>query len=219
MIRDIINSMGTERELSPWVPSAFNDITWTELHSERGTSGVGKSYARRHYPSLSKPNTYWLEYFSETSGAIGKHVRSTLRSTQDVVALDTAYNILGNIKSRSVRINNGPNLQFKSKNNDWLLVDESENLLARFQRGAISERFPLNDSDLAFLGGPDDPHVYDKVFVKGELLAEMIVPNNGITFARFKHRPLVPYMRNVPESHSREQAGILLAMLFLPIIY
>lgn len=220
-IQNLVNSLssGSGRELSPWTPSAFNDITWTELHSGRGNSGFNREYFRKHYPSLSKPNTYWLEFYSESSGMIGKRVQSTLKSTQDVVTVDTSQNAIGNIKSRIIRINNGPGLRFENRNFDWLLVDEKGEVLARFQRGAITEKFPLEETDLAFLGGPDDPHVYEKVFVKGEPLAEMIVPHNAISFARFKHQPLVPYMRNVPESLTEEQANILLAMLLLPIIY
>lgn len=51
-----------ERILTPWTGAAFNDITWTELHSGRGSSGFNREYFRKHYPSLGKPDTYWLEY-------------------------------------------------------------------------------------------------------------------------------------------------------------
>lgn len=207
-----------ERTLTAWNATAFNDITWTELHSGRGSAGFGREYFKRHYPSLSKPNTYWLEYYSESSGMIGKRVQSTLKSTQDVVAIDTSYNAIGNVKSRVIRVNNGPALHFENRNADWLLLDEDGSILAQFQRGASAEKFPLEEADLAYLGGPDDPHVYERVFVKGEALAEMIVPNSGITFARFKHQPLAPYMRNVPGSLSKEQTEILLTILVLVII-
>jgi hypothetical protein len=208
-----------ERQLTPWNATAINDITWTELHSGRGSAGFGREYFKRHYPSLSQPNIYWLEYYSESSGMIGKRVQSTLKSTQDVVAVDTSYNALGMIKSRVVRVNNGSPLRFESRNSDWLLLDEKENILARFERGATAEKFPLEEADLAYLGGPDNPHVYEKVFVHGEPLAEMIVPNSGVTFSRFKHQPLVPYMRNVPASVTKEQTEILLVMLLLPITH
>ncbi|MBI3164676.1 MAG: hypothetical protein IPG44_17685 [Anaerolineales bacterium] len=206
-----------ERILTPWTGAAFNDITWTELHSGRGSSGFNREYFRKHYPSLGKPDTYWLEYYSESSGLVGKRVQSTLKSTQDVVTVDTSYNAIGNIKSRVVRVNNGPALRFENRNFDWLLLDEKGDVLARFERGATTEKFPLEEADLAYLGGPDDPHVYEKVFVKGEALAEMIVPNSGVSFARFKHQPLVPYMRGAPENLTKEQTEILLAMLLLPI--
>ena len=208
-----------ERQLAPWTAAAFNDITWTELYSGRGSAGFGREYFKQHYPSLSRPNTWWLEYYSESSGMIGKRVQSTLKSTQDVVTMDTSYNALGSIKSRVVRVNNGAALHFENRNSDWLLLDEGGGILARFERGAVAEKFPLEESDLAYLGGPDDPHVYEKVYVKGEALAEMVVPNSGITFARFKHQPLVSYMRNVPEDITKEQAEILLVMLLLPLTH
>lgn len=208
-----------ENNLTPWTNAAFNDITWTELHRGRGSAGFGREYNRRRYPSLSNPNVHWLEYYSESYGLIGKRTQSTLRSTQDSVTMDTAHNALGNIKSRIVRVNDGAPMRFEAGNNDWLILNEGGEPLARFQRGATAENFPLSDADLAFLGGPDDPHVYEKVFIKGELLAEMIVPHNAFTFARFKHQPLVPYMRNVPASLAKEQAELLLAMLLLPVMY
>lgn len=208
-----------ERQLTPWAAAAINDITWTELYSGRGNAGFGREYSMQHFPSLSKPNTYWLEYYSESSGMINKRIQSTLKSTQDVVSVDTSYTALGSIKNQVVRVNNGANLHFENRNSDWLLLDESKTILARFERGASAEKFPLEEADLAYLGGPEDPHVFETVFVKGEALAEMIVPNSGITFARFKHQPLTPYMRNVPASVTKEQAEILLVMLLLPITH
>jgi hypothetical protein len=208
-----------ERNLSPWTSTAFDDITWTEPYSGRGTAGFGREYAKRHYPSIKQPGTYWLEYYSESSGMIGKRVQSSLKSTQDAVTVDASYDLIGNLKDRIVRVNNGAAIRFEARNNDWFLLNEGGDVLARFQRGATAENFPLSEADLAFLGGPDDPHVYEKVIVKGELLAEMIVPHNAITFARFKHQPLVPYMRNVSGSLTKEQTEILLVMLLLPIIY
>ncbi len=208
-----------ETNLTPWTNSSFSDITWTENYSGRGTAGFGREYSRKHYPSLSQPNTYWLEYFSESSGLVGKRVQSVLKSTQDAVTLETSYNALGNIKNRIIRINNGAPMQFEARNNDWLLLNEKGNTLARFQRGATAENFPLSDADIAFLGGPDDPHVYETIFIKGEPVAEMIVPQNAFTFARFKHQPLVPYLRNIRDSLTEEQSEILLVMLLLPILH
>lgn len=208
-----------ERTLSPWITEAFNEITWTEPYSGRGTAGFGREYARQHYPSLKQPGTYWLEYYNESSGVIGKRVQSVLKSTQDAVTVDTLYNAIGNIKNQTIRANGGAAMRFEAKNNDWLLLNEGDDILARFQRGATAENFPLSDADLAFLGGPDDPHVYGKIFIKDKAIAEMIVPHNAITFARFKHQPLVPFMRNVPDALTKEQAEILLVFLLLPITH
>lgn len=208
-----------ERTVSPWIAEAFNDITWTEPYSGRGTAGFGREYAKRHYPSLKQPGTYWLEYYSESSGMIGKRVQSVLKSTRDAVTVDTSYSAIGNIKNRIIRVNGGAVMRFEARNNDWLLLNEAGGILAQFQRGATAENFPLSDADIAFLRGPEDPHVYGKIFIKDEAIAEMIVPHNAITFARFKHQPLVPYMRNVPDSLTTEQTEILLVMLLLPIIY
>lgn len=208
-----------ERVLAPWTNAALNDITWTELHSGRGTAGVGKSFFRRHYPSLKRPGTFWLELNSVSSGWFRKRVQSSLKSTQDVVTVDTTLSLWGSIRQRILRVNQGPAHHFQVQDRDWVLLDERDNLIARFERGATSEQFPLDANSLAYLGGPDDPHVYEKVYVGDEAVGEMIVPNGGTTFARFKHQPLAPYLRNVPEDATPTQVEVLLMMLLLPIIY
>lgn len=136
-----------------------------------------------------------------------------------MVTVDASYKALGNIKNRVIRVNNEAPMRFEARNNDWLLLNEKGETLARFQRGATAENFPLSDADIAFLGGPDGPHVYETIFIKGESVAEMIVPHNAITFARFKHQPLVPYLRNIRESLTKKQSEILLVMLLLPILH
>ena len=122
---------------------------------------------------------------------------------------------MGNEKSAVVKVNDGSANNFNKKDNDWLLINQNGKVLARWQNGGLSDKFPKSEQELSLLGGPDDPHYYDKLFMGSDVIAEILVPDGVNSFPRFVHQAPVPLMRNVPKGLTREQTDILLSFLLL----
>lgn len=205
----------TDKELLPWTPKAFNDIAWTQI-DYTSTAGFGKGFSKKYYPSLNQPDSYWLAKYTESGSLLWSPVTVTLRSTQDKVTLEITRNAIGSEKSKSVRVNDGVAHTYEQSGNDWLLKNEEGTAIAKWQRGAVYNKFPLDEEALA-LGNPEDPHVYSQILADGEILGEMIIVMGASTTARFIHQSPTSLIRNVPENLTARQREILLCFLMLQI--
>jgi len=210
----MLNSL-TDKKLIPWTPQAFNDIFWTQIDYKQ-TTGMGKSSSKKYYPSLSRPDSYWLAKYTESGSLLWSPVMVTLQSTQDKVVMEITRNVIGSEKSKTVRVNDGTAHTFEQDGNDWLLKNENGNVTAKWQQGAVYNKFPLDEEAIA-LGNPDDPHVYSPIIVDGENLGEMLIVMGTSTFARFVHQPPTPLIKNVPETLTPKQKEFLLCFLMLQV--
>lgn len=209
-------NLPSEKDLLPWVPQAFNDIFWTQSDYIR-TSGFGKNTSKKIYPSLSRPDSFWLIKHTESGSLPWSPVTITLQSTQDKVVMEITRNAIGNEKSKTVRVNDGAAHTYEQNGNDWLLKNAQGSVIAKWQCGASYNKFPLDEEALA-LGDPEGPHTYSKVIADGEFLGEMIIVTGASTFARFIHQPPAPLIRNVPETLTPKQREILFCFLMLQVI-